>query len=178
MGLWNWCHFSGLAQYQSFLLCKIICRAPGKRLDGFAYSPCTWRLPEASAFPTLFSETQVYVPSSSPRTCVRRRLLSLRISNLETPTGKFQREPNKTTFLERSLNSSGMKEWSRQSGSRNTIYFVLTRRAKLLSVQKKEPQYNLIKNWFHLPKCQGRITKQDMLKLIFLNPCKSESCTA
>lgn len=45
--------------------------------------PCTCRVPEASAFPTLFSDTQVYVPSSSPRTWVRRRLLSLRISNLE-----------------------------------------------------------------------------------------------
>lgn len=29
MGLCNWCHFSGLTQYQIFL-CKIICCAPEK----------------------------------------------------------------------------------------------------------------------------------------------------
>lgn len=48
--------------------------------------PCTCRVPDASALPTLFSDTQVYVPSSSARTWVRRRLLSLRISNLQRQT--------------------------------------------------------------------------------------------
>lgn len=52
--------------------------------EGWSHLPCTWRLAEASAFPTLFSDTQVYVPSSSPRTWLRRRLLSPRISNLQT----------------------------------------------------------------------------------------------
>lgn len=36
MGLCNWCHFSGLTEYQSFLLRKIICYALGEKKDWFA----------------------------------------------------------------------------------------------------------------------------------------------
>lgn len=52
--------------------------------------PWTCSVAEASVLPTLFSVTHVYVPSSSSCTFSRRRVLSLRISNLSPPEEKEQ----------------------------------------------------------------------------------------
>lgn len=74
--------------------------------------PWTCSIAEASVLPTLFSDVQVYVPSSCSLTRNKRRLLPLRISNLpmrktaimKDLTGEAWRKKNGRTNLHKGKN--------------------------------------------------------------------------